>query len=302
MANTDRAKMIWGVIYYNPDDPRVWVEMTVGYGWTLNFAHPQAATYLVVLMGICGVVPLALALGGAGSTGNFSVFSSVIIFFVAASAANLLAYRLNFSGAPAVRREWRIGVLGCMGILVGFAIQGVVNGGYVHLLTNGELRWQDHMFLAPVAAVSQTIGKVVVLKLLERARASSDFVQLALVCGLGVSLTELYLIALTDLAKAEVVTPLSWAVIERSSSAFFHIYSTGLLALALLHRRWILVAIVVVIHACTDFLAGLYLTTHFVTLPSFEVLVFVISLMTWALFLFEKKRATSGKIEERHTE
>jgi uncharacterized membrane protein len=48
----------WGLFYYNPQDPRIWVEKRVGVGWTLNFARPAAFWVLVLLL-----APVFLAMG-----------------------------------------------------------------------------------------------------------------------------------------------------------------------------------------------------------------------------------------------
>lgn len=47
-----------GLIYYNPNDPDIWVKKRVGIGWTLNFAH-SASYYIVgffLILAISGVV------------------------------------------------------------------------------------------------------------------------------------------------------------------------------------------------------------------------------------------------------
>ena len=40
----------WGMFYYNPDDPAIWIEKRFGIGWTLNFANPLALGFMVVLL------------------------------------------------------------------------------------------------------------------------------------------------------------------------------------------------------------------------------------------------------------
>lgn len=40
----------WGVFYYNPNDPAIWIEKRFGIGWTLNFANPIAVGAFVVLL------------------------------------------------------------------------------------------------------------------------------------------------------------------------------------------------------------------------------------------------------------
>jgi uncharacterized membrane protein len=39
-----------GLFYVNRDDPRLWVEKRIGYGWTLNFARPAAYGVMVLLV------------------------------------------------------------------------------------------------------------------------------------------------------------------------------------------------------------------------------------------------------------
>ena len=48
----------WGAIYYNPDDPAVWVEKRIGIGYTCNFAQPAAWWTLGAII----VVPIAVIL------------------------------------------------------------------------------------------------------------------------------------------------------------------------------------------------------------------------------------------------
>jgi uncharacterized membrane protein len=48
----------FGIIYYNPNDPSVWVEKRVEIGWTLNFAHVRS----YFIMGLILAIPLALGL------------------------------------------------------------------------------------------------------------------------------------------------------------------------------------------------------------------------------------------------
>jgi len=50
-----------GVLYVNPQDPRLWVEKPVGIGWTLNFAHPAAKWVMALLVaGVLGVAAAAV--------------------------------------------------------------------------------------------------------------------------------------------------------------------------------------------------------------------------------------------------
>ncbi len=46
-----------GFIYYNPDDPDLFVPSRFGFGWAMNYGHPQARRILV------GILVLALVVG-----------------------------------------------------------------------------------------------------------------------------------------------------------------------------------------------------------------------------------------------
>ena len=42
----------WGLVYYNPDDPAIFVEKRVGLGWTLNFA--RKSSWLLLILPLLG--------------------------------------------------------------------------------------------------------------------------------------------------------------------------------------------------------------------------------------------------------
>ena len=48
----------WGMFYYNPADPALWVDKRVGLGWTLNFGHTGAW----IIMGGIVALPMLVAL------------------------------------------------------------------------------------------------------------------------------------------------------------------------------------------------------------------------------------------------
>ncbi|HEX9038349.1 MAG TPA: DUF5808 domain-containing protein [Ktedonobacterales bacterium] len=52
-----------GVIYYNSDDPDLWVQKRYGRGWTLNFAHPGGKLFLAVMLALLLLPELLLLLG-----------------------------------------------------------------------------------------------------------------------------------------------------------------------------------------------------------------------------------------------
>ncbi len=53
---------IAGAIYYNRNDPSIWVEKRLGVGWTLNMAHPVSWLFMALAFGVpIGIAILALA-------------------------------------------------------------------------------------------------------------------------------------------------------------------------------------------------------------------------------------------------
>ena len=44
---------IWGMIYFNPDDPRIFVPKRVEWlGWTLNFGQPMAIVFTIITIAV----------------------------------------------------------------------------------------------------------------------------------------------------------------------------------------------------------------------------------------------------------
>ncbi|WP_334074685.1 MULTISPECIES: DUF1648 domain-containing protein [Paenibacillus] len=59
-ANDDRYWKLGG-LYYNPQDPSIFVEKRMGIGWTLNFAHPVG---WIILGGVLIVIAVAAIISG----------------------------------------------------------------------------------------------------------------------------------------------------------------------------------------------------------------------------------------------
>lgn len=45
----------WGITYYNPNDPAIWIKKKVGIGWTLNFAHLESWVIIFMILAIPAV-------------------------------------------------------------------------------------------------------------------------------------------------------------------------------------------------------------------------------------------------------
>lgn len=59
---TDDRYWKWGLIYYNPGDPSLWVEKRFGIGWTLNFGRPASWALLLGLLAVPLLIVVVVAL------------------------------------------------------------------------------------------------------------------------------------------------------------------------------------------------------------------------------------------------
>lgn len=59
----DERYWLGGVIYYNRDDPDLWVPKRYGWGWTVNFAHPGGKLFLAFTLLLILLPVLLLLLG-----------------------------------------------------------------------------------------------------------------------------------------------------------------------------------------------------------------------------------------------
>jgi len=168
---------------------------------------------------------------------------------------------------------------------VGFAIQGLINGGFVRALGVGNLTWRHHLVLAPVAAGAQTLGKILAIALIfriHRALTRAQAVRFGLLVGLGFAIWEITVIWYSVVRSEGTLEWLS--VWERATASCFHIYTAGLVALALWSRKYWPIVLVVALHAATDFLAA----NGQVVTSSIHVLESIFSaaaVVVWVVFL-----------------
>jgi uncharacterized membrane protein len=48
----------YGLFYYNPDDPAIFIEKKIGIGWTLNFGHPISFVLLIAVLAIPVIIAI----------------------------------------------------------------------------------------------------------------------------------------------------------------------------------------------------------------------------------------------------
>jgi uncharacterized membrane protein len=89
---TQDANWKWGIFYYAPDDPALWVEKRFGFGWTINMGHPTGRIFAWVIA-ILTLLSLVMA-AGALMQPSFESKTSVVWNHV-------------FENDPAILGKWR---------------------------------------------------------------------------------------------------------------------------------------------------------------------------------------------------
>jgi hypothetical protein len=276
---------ILGIIYFNPDDSRILVPMRSKLGLTINFGHPHAVTAFSWLVGI-----YLLGLTVAPIIAHphwFAREPSDLVWLVSSDLVALVLLRCNGWFRWADYRLLYLASFGLIAAGIGFAVQALINGPLVWWWGR-NLTLAHHLVLGPVAAVAQTFGKWFALTLLLQVRPSSSparWRQYGLLVGFGFTLLEITGLYFR-VAWAQV--PVSYLSIwERASSSMFHIYSSGLVAVAITSRRFWPILLVVAVHAVSDVLAGaggtLGLSTY-----TLESIFSGCALVIWVAFLLAR--------------
>ena len=185
-----------------------------------------------------------------------------------------------------------------MAAIVGFTVQDAINGPLLRHWSSG-LAWQHHLVLGPVAAGAQTFGKcfalaIAILSGIRPQASFSDRMRLGLLVGLGFTVYEISLIY-SSMASAQQAVVGYGGLWERASASVFHIYSGGLLALALTSGRCWSLVLVFTVHAWSDFLAGAGMSLGF-SVPVLEWAFGIWAMALWVAFLFAGGSMAGGAI------
>lgn len=289
---SNRSNWRWS-LYRSERDSRVWVPKRISaLGWTVNFAHRRAGTWLG-LFGIVLCLPaLLVAIIGGWRTLSTSpgpwlwLAGSLGLALTVAILNSLWLHRL--SQAPAAL------TCGVLAAMVGFGIQALLNGPVVAIIGVANLTWHTHLYLALAGAIAQTTGKcLLVLGVWAALRPGNllDKMRMGLMVGLGFTLFEILLIWLNGAFTGSTVPQWWLGVCERGISSMFHIYSTGLLALGLATRRWSLFILVIAVHYLTDWIAGANASLLHLPTVQLELAIVPPVLVIWLVFLATAHKA-----------
>ena len=227
---------------------------------------------------------------------------SDIVWGASAILIALGIVRLNHQFAWADYLRLPAATYGFLAAIVGFTVQEAINGPLVRLWSDG-LKWQHHLLLGPAAAGAQTFGKCFALAILLGIRpeaAGSDRLRPGLLVGLGFTVYEIALIY-SNMASAQQAVVGYGSLCERASASLFHIYSGGLLALALTSGRWWPVVLVFAVHAWSDFLAGAGVSLGF-SVAALEWAFGLWAVALWVVFLFASRSMPARSIPGHYGE
>lgn len=276
------------VFYASSDDPKLFVKNRYKLGWTLNWAHPKATLTLLIitmltvfgsfvtilLMNLDSVSPSILSL----TWGFFALCTAFLLFNL-----NLTKIYIN-SNVTVTALSY-----GVLASLLGFGLQGIFNGVPVFFWEHKNLIWIHHIYLGSMAAICQTIGKIIIICLLVKIRRDSDLnrtIRYGLCVGLGFTIAEIMLIIDYAIINKDQLTEIFlW---ERTSSSMFHIYSAAIIAISINARKYGLMIIPLAIHALSDWMAGAYTSKSLFqfSIETLESIFSLFAIATWFTFLF----------------
>ncbi|HPB32291.1 MAG TPA: hypothetical protein PLB62_12610 [Candidatus Sumerlaeota bacterium] len=288
-----KSPWILGLLYINPEDPRVFLPLPCKLGMALNFGNPRVIPYLCWISGIlllaAFVVPIAI------HPLAFTHNPTTPILWLLAWLAALLTVRLNHCFAWSDYRRISSTSYGLLAVSIGLGLQNMILGTLI-LWWGGRTNWTwaHGLVVGPVCSLAQTFGKLAaIIMLLKVKPAPSRIAQIrhGLFVGLGFTIYEVAIVFFPAAWTQAVLSHIS--IWERVSVSVFHIYSAGLLALALWAKRYRLILLVVALHSVMDWLA---VATRSLQLPfeTVEIIFSLLALITWGAFLISARPVHSG--------
>lgn len=289
----DKSHWILGLLYINPEDPRLLLPLPCKLGLALNFGNPRVVPALCWISAIILLGSFVLPI--AAHPMAFARNPMTPLLWLLAWLVTLPIARLNCCFALSDYRDLPLASYGLVGVSVGLGVQNIVLGSLILWWgARANWSWAHGLVIGPVCALAQTFGKwaaIVMLLKMRSAPSRLGQIRYGLLVGLGFTIYEI----------AIVYSPAAWAqavlghiaVWERVSVSMFHIYSAGLVALALWSGRRQLLVFVVAVHSAMDWLA---VATPSLQLPlaAVEVAFSVLAAVTWAAFLFAARAPRSG--------
>jgi len=178
---------------------------------------------------------------------------------------------------------------GTFAMLAAFNLQGLVNGSIVRAVPAAERGVLIYLVLGIGAGACQTFGKWLMVRVLGRVHRPTrraDLLATGLAVGLGFGLSEVLFIGGQVIAAGTPITGLGLIGIwERTAAVGFHVYSAGLIAIAIALGRWWPLVLVLVVHSLEDWLAGAVgAGVMHVPIVLLETIYTAATLLLWVLF------------------
>lgn len=286
-----KSHWILGILYINPGDSRLFVPLPCRLGLALNFGNPRVIPVLCWLSGLLLLGSFLFPIMAHPLA--FARNPTTPLLWLLAWLSALVAIRLNHCFAWSDFPKLALASYGLAAFSVGMGLQSTIllplvlwwSSPIFHVGPDSNWPWTFGLIVGPVCAMAQTFGKWTAIILLLKVRSAASRlaqVQYGLLVGLGFTICEIAVVFLPVMLSQGVLGYLS--VWERGSVSVFHIYSAGLLAVAMWSRRYSLLVLVVALHSIMD---GLAVATRSLQLSfsAVEVVFSAIAAIAWVGFL-----------------
>lgn len=270
----------WGILYADANNPRLIVPNRWRFGWTLNWAHPHAVWVAAWLSGLGMYGPLLLS---ALVHHQYVATHPLVISWWMLSSLGAGAALCVHAAALSGWRGGRIAGYGGLAFFIGMGFQSVINGSLMLWWGRDRLTAIQILSLAGIGALCQSLGKLLMVEAasggsLPQNAMGVQLIDAGLWVGVGFALAEIAMISTQVIVMEQPLGSLL-GVWERTSSALFHVASSGVLGIALLTRRASYMAFVLLIHVLTDSFSAMSLPSIWTTELLFTLCAVLMSVM-----------------------
>lgn len=208
---------------------------------------------------IAGFLVIANAFRIGAHHRHFVLDHPMNVVWIVASCSAGVAVLLTNGAKLAPKEVWPWLGYGIVAAYFGFALQAGLNGGLLREI-GGAPGLGGYLILGFGAAGAQTFGKWLVLRFLSRLgafRSARRTLGIGLGVGLGFGLAEIVMLGENQIVRQVGMTAFPLVGIwERFVAVGLHVFSSAIIALAILKRLAAPIVVVVALHAFDDFVAG----------------------------------------------
>ncbi len=263
----NNSSWIWGIIYYNSADERLFVPKKIGIGITLNFAHPRALTFAPFFLIFISMLVILLVMIHSGSLDASSLNAELILIFPAVSALLLLVPALISKFARGAGIDIALAGWGGMIFIVAMSLQRLLVIPYLNFRggLSAATAAADIIILSLFAALAQEMVRYMISDKIIRQKPFEETprASAALSLGLGFAAVEIMVLSLKNImvcsAAASGDTNVWLGVMERFSASLVHVsFSVFIICGIFTGRLRFWLGLSIALHWLVDFFAGAF--------------------------------------------